>query len=78
MVSLTIIKSSLQSKNLHFTSGTPKTKYNRDYPKFDTDYVSSEVSLRLDSIFCFIKENEDWKELYEFSQIHRAFLNLPN
>ena len=33
---------------LHFTGGSPKTKYYRDYRKFDIDYFSSELSL----LFC--------------------------
>ena len=63
---------------LHFTRETPKTKYYRDYRKFDIDYFSSELSRQLDSTFSSFKENEDCEELNEFSRFHRVFLNLHN
>ena len=63
---------------LHFTRESPKTKYYRDYHKFDIDYFSTELSHQLDSTFCSFKENEDCEELNEFSRFHRVFLNLLN
>ena len=63
---------------LHFTKESPKTKYYRDYRKFDIDYFSSELSRQLDSIFCSIKENADYEESNEFGRFHRVFLNLLN
>ena len=44
---------------LHFTRESSKTKYHRDYRKFDIDYFSSELSHQLDSTFSSFKENED-------------------
>ena len=46
---------------LHFTRESPKTKYHRDYRKFDIDYFSSELSRQLDSVFCSIKECRLWR-----------------
>ena len=63
---------------LHFTRESPKTKYCRDYRKYDIDYLSSELSRQLDSVFCSIKENVNYEELNEFSGFHRVFLNLLN
>ena len=63
---------------LHFTRESPKTKYYRDYRKFDIDYFSSELSRQLNSVFCSIKENVDNEELNDFSRFHRVFLNLLN
>ena len=63
---------------LHFTRESPKTKYYRDYRKFDIDYFSSELSRQLNSVFCSIKENVDYEELNDFSRFHRVFLNLLN
>ena len=40
---------------LHFTRGSPKTKYYRDYRKVDIDYFSSELSRQLDSVFVLSK-----------------------
>ena len=57
---------------------SPKTKYYRDYRKFDIDYFSSELSRQLNSVFCSIKKNVDYEELNEFSRLHRVFLNLFN
>ena len=48
---------------LHFKRESPKTKYYRDYRKFDINYFSFEVSHQLDSIFSSFKEKEDCKEL---------------
>ena len=62
----------------HFTMESPKTKYYRDYRKFDIDYFSSEISRQLDSIFSSFKENEDCEELNEFNRFHRVSLNLLN
>ena len=59
---------------LHFIRGSPKTKYYLDYRKFNF-YFSSGLS-RFN--FCFIKENENYKELYEFSRFPRALINLLN
>ena len=61
---------------LHFTRESPKTKYYRDYRKFDIDYFSSELSRQLDSVFCSIKENVDCEEFNEFSRFHEVLLNL--
>ena len=55
---------------LHFTRESSKTKYYRDYRKFDIDYFSSEPSCQLDSTFSSFKENIDCKELNEFSRFH--------
>ena len=63
---------------LHFTKESPKTKYYRDYRKFDIDYFSSELSRQLNSVFCSIKENVDYEELNDFSRFHRVSLNLLN
>ena len=63
---------------LHFTRESPKTKYYRDYRKFDIDYFSSELSRQLNSVFCSIKENVDYEELNDFSRFHTVFLNLLN
>ena len=41
--------------HLSVTVESPKTKYYRDYRKFDIDYFSSELSRQLDSTFCSIK-----------------------
>ena len=60
------------------TRESSKTKYYRDYRKFDTDYFSSELSRQLDSTFCSIKENEDCEELFQFSRFHIVFLNMLN
>ena len=61
---------------LHFTWKGPKTKYYRDYRKFDIDYFISELSRQLDSVFSSIKKNVDYEELNEFNRFHRVFLNL--
>ena len=58
---------------LHFTRESPKTKYHRDYRKFDIDYFSSEVSRQLDSTFSSFKENKDCEEFNEFSRFHTVF-----
>ena len=50
---------------LHFTRENPKTKYYRDYRKFDIDQFNSELCRQLDSTFCSINENEDCEVLYE-------------
>ena len=63
---------------LDLTRESRKTKYYRDYRKFDIDYFGSELSLQLDSTFSSFKENEDREELNEFSRFHRVFVNLPN
>ena len=63
---------------LHFTRESRKTKYYRDYHKFDIDHFSSELSHQLDSVFCSVKENVDYEELKEFSRFHRVFLNFLN
>ena len=63
---------------LHLARESPKTKYYRDYRKFDIDYFGSELSHQLDSTFSSFKENEECKELNEFSRFHRVFLNLLN
>ena len=63
---------------LHFTRERPKTKYYRDYHKFDIDYFSSELYRQLDPVFCSIKKNVDYEELNEFRRFHRVFLNLLN
>ena len=63
---------------LHFTRKSPKTKYYRDYHKFDIDHCSSELSHQLDSTFCSFKENKDCEELNEFSRFYIVFLNLLN
>ena len=57
---------------LHFTRESPKTKYHRDYRKFDIDYFSSELSRQLDSFFCSIKENVDYEELNDFSRFPKS------
>ena len=44
---------------LNFTRESPKTKYYRDYRKFDIYYFSCELSRHLDSTFSSFKENED-------------------
>ena len=44
---------------LHVARESPKTKYYRDYRKFDIDYLRSELSRQLDSTFSSFKENED-------------------
>ena len=62
---------------VHFIRGSPKPKYYLDYRKFNF-YFSSGLSRQLDSTFCFIKENENYKELYEFSRFPRALINLLN
>ena len=41
---------------LHFARENPKTKYYRDYRKFDIDYFSSELSRNLDSTFFFFQK----------------------
>ena len=61
---------------LHFARESPKTKYYRDYRKFDIDHFRSELSPQLDSTFSSFKENEDCEGLNEFSRFHRVFLNL--
>ena len=61
---------------LHFTRESPKTKYYRDYRKFDIDYFSSELSRQLNSVFCSIKENVDCEELNDISRFGRVFLSL--
>ena len=48
---------------LHFAREIPKTKYYRDYRKFDIDYFSTELSRQLDSTFSSFKESEDCEEL---------------
>ena len=58
---------------LHFTRESLKTKYYRDYRKFDIDYSSSELSRQLDSVFSSIKENVEDEELNDFSRFHRVF-----
>ena len=63
---------------LHFTKQSPKTKYYQDYPKFDIDYFSSELSRQLNSVFCSIKENVASEKLNYFSRSRRVFLNLLN
>ena len=63
---------------LYFTGQSPKTKYYRDYRKFDIDYFSSELSRRLNSVFCSFKENVEYEELNYLSRFHRVFLNLLN
>ena len=63
---------------LHFTRESPKTKYYREYRKFDIDYFSSELSRQLDSTFSSFKENEDCDEFNEFNRFHRVFLSLLN
>ena len=63
---------------LHLTRESPKTKYYRDYRKFDIDYFSSELFGQLNSVFCSIKENVDYGELKDFNRFHRVFLNLLN
>ena len=35
---------------LHFTRESPKTKYYRDYRKFDIDYFSSELSHQIQTL----------------------------
>ena len=60
----------------HFTRESPKTKYYRDYRKYDVDYFSSELTRQLDSVLCSITENVDYEEWNEFSRLHRVFLNL--
>ena len=61
---------------LNFTWKGPKTKYYRDYRKFDIDYFIPELSRQLDSVFSSIKKNVDYEELNEFNRFHRVFLNL--
>ena len=56
-------------KELHFTRESPKTKYYRNYRKFDIGYFSSEISRQLDSTFSSFKDNEDCEELNEFNLI---------
>ena len=63
---------------LGFTRESARTKYYRDYLKFDIDYFSSEIPRQLDATFCSFKENEDCEELNEFSRFHKVFLNLLN
>ena len=55
---------------LHFTRESPKTKYYRDYRKFDIDYFSSELSRQLNSVFSSVKENVDYEDLNDFSRFH--------
>ena len=63
---------------LHFKRESPKTKYYRDYRKFDIDYFSSELSCQLDSTFSSFKGNEDCEELNEINRFHRVFLDQLN
>ena len=63
---------------LHFTRESPKTKYYRDYRKFDIDYFSYKLSCQLNLVFCFIKGNVDYEESNDFSRFYRVFLNLLN
>ena len=46
---------------LYFTRERLKTKYYRDYRKFDIDYFSSDLSRQSNSAFISFKENEDLK-----------------
>ena len=58
---------------LHFTRESSKTKYYRDYLKFDIDYFSSELSRQIDSIFSSIKQNKDC-EIFKICLIYRHLL----
>ena len=40
---------------IHFKRESPKTKYYRDYRRFDIDYFISELSRQLDSNFKTVK-----------------------